>query len=311
MPVNITLPTPDWSTIIPSIVPLFFNALGTYLMQQAQMLLDALSGDGINILTHTPPEWTYQLGPLHDFAASGLDATYGVISLALVLAGFALLGRQFFGWSWTLGEHAARIALAVIFASGFFRLAQWSIDLVNAVDAAIGAAPIPSPNTGTEVNPLVMAVLMLIWIVLVARLLIRMAYRLLIIDVLFIFGPIAMLTWAIPQSQWIARRWMLLWVSWLIGQPLVVACLKLGSILANPFGGSWPGMLLGIGVLLLAHDVVDLIGGRNVVQGAGLAPALATIRGGAGAFTGMVSGGASVVAAKATAAVAAGAVARE
>ncbi len=31
------------------------NALGTYLRQQAQLMLDALSGDGVNILTDTPP----------------------------------------------------------------------------------------------------------------------------------------------------------------------------------------------------------------------------------------------------------------
>jgi hypothetical protein len=43
-------------------------------------------------------------------------AIYGAAALAFVLAGIALLGRELFGWSWSPGEHASRIVLAVMFA---------------------------------------------------------------------------------------------------------------------------------------------------------------------------------------------------
>jgi hypothetical protein len=259
-PVSIQIPTPDWGSIIPTIVPLFFSAIGTYLMQLTQRIMGEVNGSGVNILTRTPPEWTYRLGPLHDLSASGADGLYGVISLAIVLAGFALLGRQFFGWGWTLGEHAARIALACLLTTGCLRMVAWSIDLENSIAGGIGSAPIPSPGDLGSVDPLVGAIVAIVWIVLLARLLIRMAYRLLMIDLLILIGPLAMLTWAVPQSQWVARRWISLWVTWLGGQILVVAILKLGSLLANPFGGSWAGMILGIGVLLIATDATRLLG---------------------------------------------------
>jgi hypothetical protein len=169
-PVSIQLPTPDWSAIIPQIVPLFFAAIATYLQQLAQQVLDGLAGSGTNILTRTPPEWTYQLGPLRSLSSSGTDAIYGVISLALVLAGFSLIGRQYFGWSWTLGQHAARIGLAIIFCTGCLRLIGWSIDAVNNVDGAIGAASVPAPPDMGALNPLVSVVLLICWIVLLGRL---------------------------------------------------------------------------------------------------------------------------------------------
>jgi hypothetical protein len=291
---NVTLPSPDWGSIIPQIVPLFFVAIGTYLNTLTQQIMGQVSGSGIDILTRTPPEWTYQLGPLHDLSASGADGLYGVISLAIVLAGFALLGRQFFGWSWSLGQHATRIAMACIFTTGCLRLIGWSIDLENSIAAGIGSAQIPSPGDVGTADPLVGAIVMIVWLVLLARLLIRMAYRLLMIDILILVGPIAMLTWAIPQSQWVAKRWIGLWVTWLGGQILVVAVLRLGALLANPFGGSWAGMILGIGVLLIATDATRLLG--VPMQSGGLMAPLMLVRSVALGSAAFVTGGAGAAA---------------
>jgi hypothetical protein len=269
--VSITLPTPDWTDIVGTIVPLFFKDIAAYFLGLFQQVLDALAGSGANILTRTAPEWTYDLGPLRDMSRAELDARPGILALALVLAGFGLILRRITGWSITLAGTGARIALALIFATGFWTMAKWAIDLVNAINSAIGASQVPLPNVGVE-DPLVVAVVTAFWVFAVARLLFRMAYRLLMVDVLLLFGPIVMLLWAVPQTQWIARRWLTLAVSWLFGQCLVVACLKLAAVLANPVGGAWAGTILGIGVLFLAYDAVSIIGDRSAQPGGALAP---------------------------------------
>ena len=69
-PVQITFPEVDWSQLIPTLVGLFFSALGTYLNDVLHGAFDGLWGSGANVLGQTDLAMTWNFGPVRDQVAS-------------------------------------------------------------------------------------------------------------------------------------------------------------------------------------------------------------------------------------------------
>jgi len=257
--------------LLDSVVPIVtavLNGLAELLTGRSNAVWESIASttnsSPIQFITRTPPEMTYNLGAVADLYKSWEPAVFGVITLSCVLAGLAALGREYFGWSWAPGEYAARMFLGVLLVLSIPRVYIFSIDLINTIDGAIIGAPLPSVPGG-DMDPITRLVLLIVWIVLGFRLLWRMAYRLVYLDVLLILGPLAMMCWVLPGGQPYARRWTTTFIGLLVGQVLVVICLRLAAAIAGPSGSTWGGIALGVGVLLLAYDMAtwlaDIKGG--------------------------------------------------
>ena len=64
-------------------------------------------------------------------------------------------------------------------------------------------------------------------------LLIRVTYSLLRFTVALVFGPLAIILWAIPQTEWVTRFWLRELVGWGTTPLLVTACMALALPLAS------------------------------------------------------------------------------
>jgi hypothetical protein len=135
----------------------------------------------------------------------------------------------------------------------------------------------------------------LLWLLLIyygVRLIIRLAYSLFRLLVALVFGPVAIILWAIPQTEWITGLWLRELVGWATTPLLVTACLAMAIPLASGRSGFLAAAAFGIAGLQAAYDLAGLLAFGHA-WGGSLIPRVSA-RGAAGAVTG---GGAGAVAA--------------
>lgn len=219
-----------------------------------------------NFLTRTPPSMSYNLGGVADLAHQWEPALLGAGTLACVFGGIAAAGREYCGWSWGPGEWAARLFIGIALGMSAIRIYTMAIDANNRLLDAIVTAPLPNMPT-PDIDPISAAVIAAMWVVLGFRLIVRMGYRLVYLDLLLVVGPIALVAWTLPGGQSYARFWIKSFVGLLLGQDLVALCLRLASVIGGPLGGSFAGLALGIAVLLLAYDMATIFA---EIKGGGL-----------------------------------------
>ena len=149
-------------------------------------------------------------------------ALNGITALAVVIAGIGIIGREFWGFSWGPVETAAKIALGVFYGSGAIRLCAWSVDLVDQINAGLGGTTLARPPgvliTGSVLDTLVSALLLIPWFVVGLWLMLLMAERLGLLILLFVIGPVALGVWDIPRARWVSIGWAKMWFGWLVGQ---------------------------------------------------------------------------------------------
>jgi hypothetical protein len=271
--VTVNLPQVDLTKVIPNLVEPFLAKLLEVIADALTNLWNALIGSGINLLTRTAPEWLYSNSAVVTLAQDLVPAINGITALAVAMAGIGLIGRELWGWSWGPLEAAAKIAMGVVYGMGAIRLCTWSIDLVNAINAGLGGVDLAKPPgvliTGSFVDAIVSALLAIVWIIVGLWLMLLMAERLGMLVVLFVISPVALGVWGIPQARWVTVTWLRLWVCWLIGQPLMLVCLKLASNMAGLFGGGSMSVLVGIAMLLLARRAATLFVSGGVADWGG------------------------------------------
>jgi hypothetical protein len=282
-PVNVTvqLPEIDLTKIIPDLVLPFLAKVGQVIAEALEHLWSGIVGSGANVLTRTAPEWTYQQPAVAALARDLVPAINGITALAVVLAGIGLIGREFWGWTWGPVESGAKIAMGVVLGTGAIRLCAWSIDLVDRINDGLGGVELArAPGvlvTGSVLDTLVSAVLLIPWFICGLWLYLLMIERLGMLLLLFVIGPVALGVWGIPQARWFTISWARWWFGWLIGQPLALICLKLAVAMAGLFGGGSTGVLFGIAMLLLARKAATmLVAGGHVQDWGGTAAQLTT-----------------------------------
>src|SRR5207253_2249343 len=140
--------------------------------------------------------------------------------------------------------------------------------LLNAAASSLGQVAIgealvfPNPGAGGPLLPL-------IWLAMIYygfRLFIRLAYSLFRLLVALVFGPVAIILWAIPQTEWVTWFWLRELLAWATTPLLVTACLALAIPLANGRSGFLPAAAFGIAGMMAAYDLVGLLG---MTQGGG------------------------------------------
>jgi hypothetical protein len=116
---------------------------------------------------------------------------------------------------------------------------------------------------------------MLLWLLLIyfgVRLSVRLAYGLFRLLVALIFGPVALILWAIPQTEWVTWFWLRELVGWATTPLLVTACLAMAVPLASGRDGVLAAAVFGIAGMQAAYDLVGLLGiaqrSNNLLRGA-------------------------------------------
>lgn len=260
----------------PALVEAASNAMAAMLKLRLDALTEQIQAtvlnNDYNIITRTPPNLSYNLGGVTDMYADWRKSTAGLVTITVVVGALALLGRQVFGWTWGIPANFGRIVCGVVLVSSMPFIYVITFGMHNAICDAIANADLPGMEDA-GLDPLTTGVMILIWVILGIRLLIRMAYRLIYLVVLLAVGPLAAFCVFVPGAEAYWRMWLGDYVGLLVGQLMVVICLKLSvAIIGAGIGGSVVGLCISVGVLMLAHDLAtigaDIKGGglSNVIK---------------------------------------------
>lgn len=228
-----------------------------------------------DIWRSTPASLTYENAAIRSLAETVRNAALALVALAIfaVGAGHALRQDVSFG----------RLLFAVFLAVGNLTFWEIGIRLNNAICESLGAPSLPElirPHLQTGLDPTsgVGTVLITILYAAIALLLVfSLLFRLGLVDILIAGGSLALLCYATPQSEGLARHYSSVAVGTLFGQVLIVLGLRVASVLTGLGGGGTLGALLGIAVLLLVRELPRMLiagGGAGQRQGHGFSYAL-------------------------------------
>ena len=264
--VTLTAPPPDPKAIADAAVESAPPALQSIIVQLVAPTLAKWADDAMNvpdIIKTTPPGLTYNQAGVRGLAEN-------VRNVALALVALAIFGVGVSGM--LHGERPAigRLLWGAILCIGNLVWWQWGIDLNNAISAGINApamASIVKPHlaipslTANPADAFGPAVLVIVYAIVALLLLISMVFRLGMIDILIVLGPLALLCVTTEQSNRFAQTYTGLAVGTLFSQIPVVVALSLAPVIGG-LGGGVAGTLLGIVVLLLARQMPSLLANR-------------------------------------------------
>jgi hypothetical protein len=252
-----------------------------------------------HFLGQLPPEWTYGLPAYRAIATDPLAVAVGGATLALVLLGLrtglgALVGRDH-----VLTHITGRLIPAVFLVLAYPALIGRGITLLNAAAGAVGQQAAISTLVEFPQAPAVVGgqlAFVVLWLVLLyyaLRLLLRMAYSLFRFLVALVFGPVAIILWAIPQTEWVTSLWLNELLGWGTTPLLVAACLALALPLATGRSGFLAAAAFGIAGLQAAYDLVGLLSFGSARPGRLFPIPHVSLRGVAGALSGGGGGAAA------------------
>jgi len=292
-----------WETFVEHITELgtavwtpLWHTVNDGLRRGAQAVWDGVWSSSANIVTQLPPDLTYNFGPYRAIATDPVPLALGGATLAIVLLGLRTMFGAMVGRDHVITHVSGRLIPAVFLTLAYPVLVVQGFQMLNAAATALGSAQIgsllitPSPNPGLEV------VYAALWVVLIfygLRLLVRLAYSLFRLLVALLFGPVAIILWAIPQTEWVTWFWLRELLGWATTPLLVTACLALAIPIASGRSGVFAAVVFSIAGLMAAYDLVGLLSMAHRGGGGGMSP-IGYARMAAGMATG---GGAGVAAA--------------
>jgi hypothetical protein len=199
----------------------------------------------------TPPEWTYKNAAV--VALEGKAQEIARVLYLLVLAGFAI--------NMASGQPASigRVFFAIVVSYGNLVWWGWLIDGNNAINAVIGAPDLVAmvrPHIVVPSDPVeqfAQTALLLVYLFVLIFLLLGLFWRLALIMMLIVVGPIAFLCYALPQTESIAGKYIHLAVGTVYSQVLIVVGLSLSQVVGGMLTGIYGGFL----------QLIVLLGVRN------------------------------------------------
>jgi hypothetical protein len=246
------------------------SSLEDALRQAAQALWDALWHSSPNIVTQIPPDLSYNFGPYRAIAGDPMPLAIGGATLALVLLGLRTIASSVLGGDHVASHILTRLIPAVFLTLAYPALVVRGIGLVNTAaeglgSQAIGTGFLAGIGSLMTFHPPAMWLkipYLLLWLLLIyfgVRLVARLAYALFRLLVALVFGPLALILWAIPQTEWVTWFWLRELVGWATTPLLVTACLAMAVPLAGGRYGLLGGIVFAIAGLQAAYDLVGLI----------------------------------------------------
>ena len=257
----------------------------TFLLQRMvgslhDLLLTLTQGED-NVITHTPPKFTYQqpfVIDKHDALLRAMDwgfaAALAVVGLLVILGPSSPLSFP------VAGEVVPRVVIAYLAAHSSLQWGAWFIDLSNTLCTAVAPAdPFPLTSTADFHSAFALLGLALLYGCMALFLGLFMFARVELMAVLLIVAPVAAVLWVLPgrPRQW-AELWMDLFFSNLFVQFLQVLTLSFGVGLLQTAHGDAAGFLQFLGgaaTLLLVFRIPALVS--------------AGVGGGATSFLGLVA----------------------
>lgn len=236
-----------------------------------------------------PAALTTGLGAYQAIAMNPLEVVVGGATLAFVLLGLRTLFGAAVGRDHVATHISGRIIPAVAMSAGYVVLVAQAIGLINAIAGAVprsalgGMLAFPSSPNPALILPYAVVWLLMIWFAI--RLMIRLAYGLIRFLVALVFGPVALILWAIPQTEWVTSFWLHEFIGWGTTPILVAVAIAFAVPLAAGQAGFLGAALFGIGGLQVAHDLVGMLA-RIRGGGGGYGPLIAGARLAAGAASG-------------------------
>lgn len=217
-------------------------------------LLRALANSPLNIYTRTPPELTYAHPAVIEMFGQLRLVALGTLAFLFVIAGFVHMAAPIMGGQLPIRTLAVRAGVAVALSTTSLMWGARFVDMVNALDGAILAAPLgaiilPFPNGFDPVQ----WVAALFYAVALVYLLLKLAMRIVWLLILLAIAPVALILWTLPQLGFVATGWGRQFFGNLFGQPLTLIVIRLGAAVLG--GGHDPSPLdyfLGAGVFLVA-----------------------------------------------------------
>jgi hypothetical protein len=239
----------------------------------AVMVWSATFGALGNFLGQLPPEWTYELPAYRTIATNPVQVAAGGATLALVLLGLRTLLGSMIGRDSVITHITGRLIPAVFLTLAYPVVIVRAVQLrKEAAGPVANATPIPTlvqfPEGLTPATSIPFAVIWLLVIFYGLRLLLRMAYSLFRFLVALVFGPVAIILWSIPQTEWVTWFWLRELVGWGTTPLLVAVALSLALPLAAGRSGFLAAAAFGIAGLMAAYDLVGVLsvahGGRGL-----------------------------------------------
>lgn len=263
-------------------------ALTTWLITGIQASAEALWlnvwGSGANLITQLPAELTYNFPPYKALVdANPVVLITGGATLALVMLGLRVSLSATMGADHVVTHIATRLIPAVVLAGMYPVIIVRGTQLLNEAATGLGAAVIGGgvvaglktalllPLTALTGIGLVLVIpLLILWGFMLwygVKLIVRLGYSLFRFLIALLFGPLAIVLWAIPQTEWITIFWLHELLGWGTAPLLVTACLAMVIPLATAqSGGFIAAFVFGIAGLQAAHDLIGVFsqsGGRG------------------------------------------------
>lgn len=282
----------DWISALPDMI------LG-WIADQVMRLWQGIWFSGINVLA-TPFDLTIDFPPASVLGHALGTLTYSITLLAVALLALRILWGNITGRGGMLQDAVNGVLFGVFLAGTSTLIVGQAFLLVGIASDAIGRLdyrPSFEPHTLLSIGPdLVLGLFTLaVMIVYGWRLMVRGAYRVVLLMFLAPFAPVAGALWAIPQVRWVS---ILYWVTlggWLAGGFLAIGAVSLAVQLAV-FGNAAGGLLtlvFGVALLQLAYDLMAILP-KGAGGGIQVGSPFGALLGMAGGFAmGAVAGGAA------------------
>ena len=259
--ITVQLPTVDWTQLVPQLVGLFFDAIGTTLNDLTHKAFDGVWGSSVNVVGQTDMGSTWNFGPIHDQVLQVQSGARAVLLFALVLVGLkAMLGGIMPRHSDVISEVVNGVLTSVIMVATFPVLVPQLIDFTNQVATAVGTVDLSrymSNGFGGQ-NPMVEAVLFIVLVFFGLRLLFWATWRIMVLAVLLPIGMFAAAAYALPFMRWLFIWWARVWGGLLLAQIPSVLALTIGAQLFA-HGSGVMAFMFSIAAMQVAMDVYKIL----------------------------------------------------
>lgn len=227
------------------------------------------------LLFQMPTALTTNLPAYQAIAANPVLIAVGGSTLAVVMLGLRTILGAIVGRDHVLTHITGRLIPATACAASYTFIVGWALGQINTLALAIGETALGNMMRfpGAPPNPFLLPVYLLLWILLLwygVKLLVRVAYGLLRFVVALLFGPAAIILWAIPQTEWVTSFWLREFIGWGLTPVFVATALAIAIPLALGQVGFIGAALFAIAGFKAAYDLVGLFAMSKGSGGGGL-----------------------------------------
>jgi hypothetical protein len=233
-----------------------------WLGDQITLLWNDIWNSGANLLD-TPFDLTLNYPPAQMLGHNLALMVWAITSLAIVLLGLRNLWYSFTGNSF-LHDSANGLLIGILLAGGSTIIVGQAYALTALASNAIGRfnyVPAFEPKSLLDLGPSFVVSLFTLTVMMIYgwKLMLRAAYRIVLLMFLTPFAPVAGILYGIPQTRWIATAYYITLGGWLAGGFLAIGAISLGVQIVGFSTGGLLVLIFGVALVQLAYDLMVII----------------------------------------------------